>query len=292
VGELLTSVAKAPSAPGTTPGSTPPGAPPQTPSGVQPSATSQALKKAPTQAEIANGLAAYKNLTAKDFASASDPRLLAIRQLADKDNRQVAQALRAALEARGIKGVEIQQRTKSAASILGKLQEKPNVKISDIKDLSGIRINIAKIDQPGFKQHQAIVEVIKEVVQANKIKDYNVNPNEWGYTGRVHVFTESPHGISSEIQVGSRELSQFIETQFRTASGAHVEVHDLTGYKGQLYGKALPQPLQERYTQLIGEIGRANGAGQNAADVPALKAQLDAFRHDVQEFLTGPSTPH
>ena len=46
-------------------------------------------------------------------------------------------------------------------------------------------------------------------------------------------------------------------------------------------GKSLPDNLQQCYTQLIGEIGRANGAGKNAADVPQLKAGIDAFQRDV-----------
>lgn len=249
---------------------------------------SEALKNAVVDTDMAAGLQPYKDHTAKDFTSAQDPKLLAIREIADHDNRQVAEALRAAFEARGIKNVEIQQRTKSAASILGKLTEKENVKLSDIKDLSGIRINIKDVNQPGFKQHDEIVAVIKEVVQASKVKDYNKVPNEWGYTGRVHVFTESARGVSSEIQVGSRELSQFIETKFTMPNGGPpMEVHDLTGYKGQLYGKSLPEPLQRQYTELISEIGRANGAGNNAADVPALKSSIDAFKNDVQDFLTG-----
>jgi len=247
----------------------------------------EALKNVLVDEEAAGGLQSYKNLTAKDFSSASDPRLEQIRRIADRDNREVAEALRVALAKRGIENVEIQQRTKSAASILGKLQETPGQTIGGVKDLSGIRINIKNVNQPGFKQHDEIMAAIKEVIQTNKIKDYNQTPNEWGYTGRVHAFTESQRGVSSEIQVGSRELSQFIEAKFMTNSGKLVEVHDLTGYKGYLYGKPLPQDLQTRYTQLIGEIGRANGAGKNAAEVPELKAGIQAFQRDVQAFLNG-----
>jgi hypothetical protein len=198
--------------------------------------------------------------------------------------------MRVALENAGVKDVEIQFRAKSLDSILGKLKETPGMTIKDIKDLSGIRVNITRVREANFAQYDRIKSVIQGEfgIPESAVKDYNKKPNPWGYTGRVHMFEAGGAEIVSEIQVGSKDLSEFIEKKFLLKNGSHIELHDLTGYKGQLYGRAIPTALQSEYTRLIGTITDVNRGGTNLADDPDAHAAVNAYLARVQEFLDQP----
>jgi uncharacterized Zn-binding protein involved in type VI secretion len=232
-----------------------------------------------------------ESLVAKDFTGVDDPKLIAIQKAAVEANTRTAERVRLALKKAGISDadVDIQFRAKSLKSIHGKLLEKDGQTVGGIKDLSGIRINIKDVNEGGFAQHGKIVKAIRDEfgIADGNVKDYNAKPNDWGYTGRVHMFDKDPSGVYSEIQVGSSELSNFIETKVEMPNGTKIEVHDLTGYKGELYGKAVPEPLQNEYTRLIGEIGKNNGAGKNIGDNPELAGQVGAFQTNVQAWASG-----
>lgn len=132
----------------------------------------------------------YGNLRAQDFTGPNDPRLAEIRDAATRENLQVARELREALEQAGIRDVTVQFRAKSVNSILGKLQETPGMRLSDIRDLSGVRVNISNVNQPGWQQYNDIARAVRDRfgIPESAIKDYNAHPNPWGYTGRVHMF--------------------------------------------------------------------------------------------------------
>lgn len=255
-------------------------------------ATAPVRAQRPTEAEVARKavLEKYKELTASDFSDVTDPRLQEIAEAARAENEEVQARLRAALEKAGVKDVEIQYRAKSLKSILGKLKETPGAKVKDIKDLSGIRVNITRVNEANFAQYNKIKATIQQEfgIPESAVKDYNKKPNPWGYTGRVHMFEAGGAEIVSEIQVGSKDLSGFIEKRFSMPDGSLIELHDLTGYKGQLYGKAIPPDLQSDYTRLIGKITDVNRGGNNLADVPEAKAEVDAYFERVKSFLEKP----
>lgn len=232
----------------------------------------------------------HGEMTAADFTGIDDPRLREIGATASQENEEVAQRMQEALERAGVKDIEVQFRGKSLKSILGKLQETPGMKLKDIKDLSGIRINIAQLREPSFEQYNKIKAVIQEEfgIPDTAIKDYNAKPNPWGYTGRIHLFDPGEAGIYSEIQVGSKDLSAFIEKKFKLPGGSTMELHDLTGYKGQLYGKAIPPELQSEYTSLIKRITDVNKSGTNLAQNAEAQAEVDAYFAKVQAFLGAP----
>lgn len=229
----------------------------------------------------------YKELRATDFSGVDDPRLHEIAEVARLENGEVATRIRGALEKAGVQDVEIQFRAKSLHSILGKLQETPGMQIKDIKDLSGVRINIARMREANFAQYEKIKIVIQQEfgIPDAAVKDYNQKPNPWGYTGRIHLFELGEADVFSEIQVGSKDLSNFIEKRFPLRNGKVIELHDLTGYKGQLYGKELPQDLQAEYTRLIGRITMVNASGNDLASAPEVSAEVDAYFTRVQAVL-------
>jgi len=235
----------------------------------------------------------HGELTAADFTGIDDPRLREIGATASQENEEVAQRLQEALERAGVKDIEVQFRGKSLKSILGKLQETPGMKIKDIKDLSGIRVNITQLSETNFAQYNQIKTVIQDEfgIPDAAIKDYNAKPNPWGYTGRIHLFDPGGAGVYSEIQVGSKDLSAFIEKKFKLPNGSTMELHDLTGYKGQLYGKAIPAELQTEYTRLIKRVTDVNKAGSNLAQAPGAQAEVDAYFAKVQAFLGGATNP-
>jgi Domain of unknown function (DUF4157)/Region found in RelA / SpoT proteins len=148
----------------------------------------------------------YKNLTATDFTGVDDPRLKEIVDAAREQNAEVQARLRTALDAAGVKNVEIQFREKSLHSLFGKLKETPGTRVQDIKDLSGLRVNITHVSEANFAQYEKIKAVIQREfgIHDNAVKDYNKKPNPWGYTGRIHMYDIGGAKIFSEIQSGRR----------------------------------------------------------------------------------------
>jgi hypothetical protein len=184
----------------------------------------------------------FAHLTANDFVGIKDPKLRQIQTLAMRENDDLAVRVDQVLKRAGVEHYEIQHRAKSVASILGKLQETPASTLGEIKDLSGIRVNLKKIERADWAQYDSIRDLLKAElgIADHAIKDYNATPNAWGYTGRVHLFNEGAAGVVSEIQLGSLDLSSFIEKRFLFRSGKSVELHDLNRLQRKSVRKCCP----------------------------------------------------
>ncbi|MGD8914117.1 MAG: hypothetical protein PVJ68_15430 [Candidatus Thiodiazotropha sp.] len=225
---------------------------------------------------------AYKGMTADNFVGPDDIRLQQISKSLEGVNDNLSRQLSGTS---GIDG-EVSGRAKNPFSTFGKLRETPGTTIGQIKDLSGLRVNLNP-NQPGFqdyyKTQDAIQEALGDGLQLKR--DYIKQPNPWGYTGRIHSILTEPGGLSHEIQVGSSDLSNFIDGKLTTTGGDHIALHDATGYKGQIYGAKVPDHLQSEYTQLMQRITDTNGAGQQVADVPELQREINQFNRAVEESL-------
>lgn len=233
-----------------------------------------------------DAITAYGKLTANDLAGADDIRLRQINQAATRENVALTRRLSASAAANGVDDAMIYGRAKDPFSLFGKLLEAPGTTIDSVKDLSGARIDI-KPNQPGFSQYYRAQDAARETFgDAMKLKqDYIQNPNRWGYTGRIHHHIEGANGLTHELQIGSRDLSQFIDKKLTTSGGDKIKLHDATGYKGKIYGVDLPEGMQREYTGLMGKIADANRAGKAVDDVPALRTQLDDFYRRAEAGL-------
>jgi ppGpp synthetase/RelA/SpoT-type nucleotidyltranferase len=229
-----------------------------------------------------NAYSAYKGMTGDSFSGPDDIRLEQLKKAVDKKNVFVINKLR---DAPNIDS-DISGRAKTPFSTFGKLRETPGAEIGQIKDLSGLRANLNPT-RPGFQEYYQTQEAIKETLGdgLQLKKDYIKQPNPWGYTGRIHSTMTEVSGLTHEIQVGSTDLSKFIDHKLTTAGGDSILLHDATGYKGQIYGAKVPDHLQTEYTQLMRRITEANGAGQQVADLPELQRDISQFYRSVEESL-------
>jgi hypothetical protein len=229
-----------------------------------------------------NAYQAYKGMTADSFAGPDDIRL---QQLNNAVRKEVGSTLGKLSDASNIDG-DISGRAKTPFSTFGKLREAPGTEVGHIKDLSGLRVNLDPT-QPGFEQYYQTQEAVKDTLGdgLQLKKDYIKQPNPWGYTGRIHSTLTEAGGLTHEIQVGSHDLSKFIDHKLTTAGGDAIALHDATGYKGQIYGAKVPENLQAEYTQLMQRITQVNGAGQQVADVPELQQDINQFYRNVEESL-------
>ncbi len=234
----------------------------------------------PLRAE--NAYQAYSGMSSSSFAGPDDIRLEQLAKAVSNENKSILHQMRSA---NGVEG-DVYGRGKKPFSIFGKLLESPGSTVSDIKDLSGSRVDIKPM-QPNFQEYyrtqNALADSLGDGLKLKK--DYIKNPNPWGYTGRIHSTMTEPNGLTHEIQVGSSDLSKFIDHELTTAGGDRIALHDATGYKGQIYGTKVPDHLQNEYTQLMQRITNANGAGQQVADVPELQQDINRFFQSVEESL-------
>jgi hypothetical protein len=177
-------------------------------------------------------------------------------------------------------------RAKDPFSIYGKLREAPGTQLRSIKDLSGIRMDLDPT-KPGFSQYYKAQNSAEDLFgNSMQLKqNYIKKPNAWGYTGRIHNHISSPTGLTHELQIGSKDLSKFIDKKLVTPGGHTIKLHDATGYKGQIYGVKIPKHLEGQYTQLMGKITDANRSGKTLSQVPKLQAQVDDFYRQVQSGL-------
>jgi hypothetical protein len=192
------------------------------------------------------------------------------------------------LEKHGITEAEAQVtgRAKTPKSIYGKLLEKPGEQIKNLKDISGARVNI-NVNQPGYAQHYQVQEALQsELGEGYSLgKNYIKKPNPWGYTGRMHDFYAGRNVPVSEVQIGSADLSNFIDWEAKNASGQPRSMHDLTGYKGELYGTKIAPELEAQYPQLMRAIAENDAAGRTVAQNPELHGQIEGWKGAVQEGL-------
>ncbi len=236
---------------------------------------------APFSAE--NAYQAYRGLTADDFAGPTDMRLSQLERATRTENFALKQNLNSAFPEQSI---TVDGRAKTPTSTFGKLREADGVRIGDINDLSGLRVDVDPLNPDFADVYDAQSRVQNRLGDGLNIKqDYIQQPNRWGYTGRVHSTLTSPNGLTHEVQVGTKDISRFIETDLRNSSGQRISLHDATGYKGQIYGVDLPDSMQSRYTELMGNIKQTNALGETVSSTPQLHDDIDQFRHSVEEAL-------
>jgi len=229
---------------------------------------------------------AYKDLTADSFAGPDDIRLRQMSRQAQRQNVDLVRNLSKQAKANGVDDVMIYGRAKTPFSTFGKLREAPGTTVGSIKDLSGARIDVNP-NKPNFQQYYKAQGAAEDLLgDSMKLKqDYIKKPNGWGYTGRIHHHIKGGNGLTHELQIGSRDLSGFIDKKLTTAGGDAIKLHDATGYKGELYGVKVPKHMQGQYTALMDDITTANKAGKAVGDVPELQARLNNFYKAAGEAL-------
>lgn len=153
-------------------------------------------------------------------------------RVAARDNASTVKRIDGALREAGVEG-RVYGRAKSPDSTFGKLLETDGMRVGDIKDMSGARVDL-KMQRPGFEQvyeaRQAVQGVMGDAYKMGK--NYIAHPIAWEYTGRIHDGISGSSVPNSELQCDSRDLSGFIDGKVTNASGQSRSVHDLTGYKG------------------------------------------------------------
>ena len=228
---------------------------------------------------------AYQNLTADDLAGPDDIRLRQLNKAVSRENATVVRQLTDAADGAGV-DAKVYGRAKTPFSTFGKLREKPGVTIGNIKDLSGARIDIdpTKADfAEYYKAQDAAQDALGDGLKLKQ--DYIKKPNPWGYTGRIHSTVKGTAGLTHEIQVGSADLSDFIDGKLKTSGGDKIALHDVTDYKGKIHGVSLPKNLEDQYAPLMKRITEANAAGKKVADVPELQRDIANYRKAVEEAL-------
>jgi hypothetical protein len=232
-----------------------------------------------------NAVKAYGNLTGDQLAGPDDIRLQQISKVAAKENVELVRDISKTMTDNGI-DANVYGRAKTPESTFGKLRETPGMRVADIKDLSGARIDINP-SQPDFAEYKRAGEAV-QATQGDAMhlkKDYIAEPNPKGYTGRVHHVIDGPSGVTTELQVGSKDVSKLIDSKLTTAGGDRVSVHDATFYKGDLYGARLPPHLEGEYTALMREMTDLNKTGKSLDHSPALRARYDAFMKNAEAAL-------
>ena len=233
-----------------------------------------------------NALHAYADFGAEDFVGSDDLRIKQINKVATKENKQLQRIMESSLKEQGVEGFRISGRAKSRESLYGKLLEKPGETIGNIKDISGTRVDI-NVNQPEFAQHYKVQEALHTSLGEEYVlgKNYIEHPNPWGYTGRMHDFYKGTNVPTHEVQIGSGDLSDFIDWKATAAGGEARSVHDMTGYKGDLYGTKIAPELEAQYPQLMREIAANDGTGSTVAQNPELHTKISNFRGSIEEGL-------
>ena len=233
-------------------------------------------------ANPARAYEAYRHMTADHFAGPDDMRLGQL-------NRSVGTRNAAALErlaGNAPPDADVYGRAKTPFSTFGKLRETPGSAVGDIKDLSGMRVDVTPT-RPGFADVHAAQSRAGDALGEGLVvkRDYIREPNAWGYTGRVHSTLAEADGLTHEVQVGPRDLSRFIDQKLPTTGGGTISLHDATGYKGEIHGVNLPRPLAEGYPRQMANILEVNARGQSLADVPVARAEVSRYVDEVRAAL-------
>jgi len=241
---------------------------------------------------------AYKHLTADDFAGPSDIRLRQLSNSAEVLNNDIKFAL-----ADGMPVTDnVSGRAKTPESTFGKLREPFDPinggapTIAQVTDLSGFRVSVSPT-RPDFEDVYRAQAQLNDILGPElKLKqDYISQPNSWGYTGRVHSILTDKNGMKHEVQVGTRDLTDFIDSPLETVGGDRTSLHDVTGYKGKVYGIQLPDRLEANYSTQLSSITETNRSGKRIADVSAVQNDVNQYLDEVQdalpERLNAPPTP-
>jgi len=241
-----------------------------------------------------NALQSYSHLTAHDFAGKDDIRLQQIYRTVNRENIQTQRELQAVMDQTGLTA-KVGGRAKTPSSFYGKLHEPPKPgqplpTVKDIKDASGLRIDVTPTKPGGVEFDQARKAVSDHYGSRFHTKnDYIRNPNppeKGGYAGRIHDGISGENVANHELQIGSPDMGKgLIERKVTNAAGQSREIHDLTGYKGEVYGAKVSPELQQEYQALMGEVSKNSMAGKTLAQNPELKARVDAFAENVQMGL-------
>lgn len=241
-----------------------------------------------------NALQAYRHLTGHDFAGPDDLRLQQINRVVARENIGMQRTIASELKAAGIDAM-VGGRAKTPSSFYGKLFEPPKPgepmpTVGDIKDASGLRIDINATKPNGEQFYQARDVVKKAFGDAFHAKhDYIRDPNpasKGGYAGRIHDGISGENVPNHELQIGPRDLGKgLIEKKVTNASGQAREIHDLTGYKGTVYGAKVSPELQNEYQGLMKAVSDNAMHGKTLAQNPELQARVDAFTLSVQKGL-------
>jgi len=236
-----------------------------------------------------NPLDKYGSLRYGSFAGPDDLRLQQFLRFAGGQRTRMQSLLGRVTGQLGLSPdtFSIYGRTKSPVSLMGKLFETDGMPLNRVFDTSGMRWEMGRFSQ-NFDEAERLVKLLQGELGDSimEIKNYNVKPNAWGYTGRIHLRVKDAAGLVHEIQLGPRDLSGFIDGNLRTAGGDKIQLHDVTGFKAKVYlGYDLPEALNTRYQGLIGEIAEANRGGQIIDDLPALQSKIATFNADVEKAL-------
>ena len=139
---------------------------------------------------------AYRHLAADDLAGPDDMRLAQLQRSVGARNAIRLEALDTALGG----DPAPYGRAKTPFSTFGKLRETSGSTIGDIRDLSGMRVDVAPT-RPGFADvysaHSRMGEAFGDGFAVKR--DYIREPNDWGYTGRVHGVLTEADGLTHEI---------------------------------------------------------------------------------------------
>ena len=246
-------------------------------------ASAAARERAP--APGARAVDEVRGLKAKDFTGPEDPRLVKLSAAQTQIARATEARVNAVLEKAGIPE-RLTAQSKSPKSIYGKLVSKANAgkdyPVENITDLARGRIDVASNDlaevariDRALRQALGVGENTAE--SPNFLRQFEGDPSK-GYA-RSHIIVKDAAGNAFELQIGTRDISTFIDRPVGTTN-----LHDAL-YKPDAVGIKLPPTLSNEYNSLLSEISRTNAAGRSVASDPVLSARIDAFANNVQNAL-------
>ena len=229
----------------------------------------------------------YGGLKAPDFKGETDPRLAEVYndqlKITERFNRDLNQAIKDA----GI-NASVESGTKTPKSILGKMQRKADegkeYPLGKLTDLSRGRINV---DSNNLEEVAAIDRALRQKYglppndkdNPNFLQDFkNAADPKSGYA-RSHLIIKDKDGNAYELQIGSRDLTKFIDAPLGSTN-----VHDAI-YKGKDLGLNLPPELKGQYDKILVDISKNNAKGKSIADDAELSTRIEKFKQDVKGAL-------
>jgi len=223
---------------------------------------------------------AYKDLGADQLAGPDDIRLKQLKRGVDASNNEFKNIV----ESADVPDSKTYGRAKGPGSIFAKMNQQ-DLKIGGLDDLSATRIDVT-VTKPGMvdvygAQSQAAATVGDDL---SLNKDFIKNPTRAGYSGRLHSNLTDASGLTHELQVGTKDLSAFIDKGLATKGGDTISVHDAL-YKSDVYGIPADKALKKDYANLMQDITKANKAGQEMADVADLNQRVTKFYSEVESIL-------
>lgn len=229
----------------------------------------------------------YGGLKGSDLKGPNDPRLVEVHRdqvgISDRFGGEINRVIRDS----GL-GAQVETSTKTPGSIFGKLSRKSgegkDYPLGRMTDLSRGRINVESND---MREVAAIDRVLRQRFglpphsedSPNFMQDFmGAKDPKSGYA-RSHLIIRDEKGNAFELQIGTRDISRFIDAPVGATS-----VHDAI-YKGKDLGINTPPALAKEYNQLLIDIGRANAQGKSIADDAALSQRIKTFQEAVKQSL-------